>query len=134
MPRENAEVVRELYEGWSRGEFRVGLEFFDPELRFVVDGSVTPTPGEWSGVDGMRDAWRDLLSAWEEYRTGPIEHLLESPDHVVAFNRLHGRGRRSGIDAVDHLRAAVFTFRAGRIVRLELTDVEGALAAVGLRE
>ena len=82
----------------------------------------------------MREAWREGLSEWEQYRTGPIEHLIESGDHVAAFNRMHGRGKKSGIDTGSRLRAAVFTFREGKIVRLLLTDIQGALEAVGLRE
>ena len=134
MSRENVEVVRELYAGWSTGDFRVGLELFHTDLRFTIDGAITPTPGEWSGVEGMRDAWREGLGAWEDYRTGPIEHLIESRDVVVAFNRMHGRGKQSRIDTDSPLWAAVFTFREGKIARLMLTDLRGALEAVGLRE
>jgi ketosteroid isomerase-like protein len=134
MSRENMEVVRELYAGWTVGDFAVGLGYFDPDLRFGIDDTITLTPGEWHGVEGMRDAWREQLTAWEGYRSGPIEHLLESGDQVVAFNRMHGRGKKSGIDAESRLVAAVFWFREGRIVRLLLTDMVGALEAVGLRE
>jgi ketosteroid isomerase-like protein len=134
MTRENVEVIRKLYAGWSRGDFRVGLEFFAPDLRFVIDGSITPTPGEWSGVEGMRDAWREGLTAWEDYRTGPIEHLIESEDQVAAFNHMHGRGKQSQIPTDSRLWAAVFTFREGKIAQLLLTDLQGALEAVGLRE
>jgi ketosteroid isomerase-like protein len=134
MSRENVDVVRALYAGWTTGDFRVGLDFFDPELVFIIDGAITPDPGEWHGVEGMREAWREQLGAWAEYRTGPIEHLLESRNQVVAFNRMHGRGRQSRIDADSRLVSAVFTFRQGKIVRLLLTNLQGALEAVGLRE
>jgi ketosteroid isomerase-like protein len=133
MSRENVEVVRELYARWTKGDFdEIGP--FAAELHFILDGSVSPIPGEWDGVEGMRRAWRENLNAWDDYRTGKIEHLLESGDSVVAFNRLHGRGKRSGIEADSRLAAAVFTFHDGKIVRLLLTDVKGALEAVGLRE
>ncbi len=134
MSQENVEIVRELYADWSKGDFRVGLELFDPELHFSIDGAVTPIPGEWRGVEGMREAWREQLSAWEHYRTGPIEHLMESGDQVAAFNRMHGRGRHSGAEADSRIWAAVFTFREGKITRLLLTDRQGALEAMGLRE
>jgi ketosteroid isomerase-like protein len=134
MSRENVEIVRELFAGWSTGDFRQ-VDFFDEDLEFIIDAAVTPTPGTWSGVEGMRSAWREQLSVWEEYRTGPIEHMLESGDDlVVAFNRLHGRGKSSGVSAHSNLWAAVFTFRKGKILRLLLTDLQGALDAVGLRE
>jgi ketosteroid isomerase-like protein len=134
MPRENVEIVRELYAGWSEGDFRVGLEHFADDLRFVVDGAVSPSPGEWRGIEGMRKAWRENLSGWEGYRTGEIEHLLDSGDRVVAFHRLHGRGKQSGVEVDSRVWAAVFTFRDGKIVRLQTTDARGALDAVGLAE
>lgn len=134
VPRENVEVVRELFASWTEGDFRAGIDAFDAEMRFVVDSAVSPSPGEWRGVEAMRTAWRENLNVWEDYRAGPIEHLLESGDHVAAFNRLHGRGKRSGLETDSGLRAAVFTFRDGRIVQLLLTDLPGALDAVGLRE
>ena len=134
MARENVEVVRELYASWSQGDFRARLDGFDEDLRFMLDGAITQTPGEWRGVEGMREAWREGLSAWEGYRSGPIEHLMESGDQVVAFNRMHGRGKHSGVETASRVWAAVFTFRQGKIVRLLLTDLRGALEAVGLRE
>ena len=82
----------------------------------------------------MPSAWREQINAWDDYRTGEIEHLLESGDSVVAFNTLHGRGKHSRIEADSRLAAAVFTFRDGKIVRLLLTDLNGALEAVGLSE
>ena len=57
------------------------------------------------GVEGMRRAWRENLNAWDDYRTGEIEHLLESGDSMVAFNRLHGRGKHSRIEAGSPLAA-----------------------------
>lgn len=134
MSQENLDVVRDIYAGWSEGDFRQGLDAFHPDLRFIISAAVSLSPGEWHGIDGMRDTWREGLRAWSGYRTGPIEHLLESGDEVVAFHRLHGTGKRSGLEADSRLWAAVFTFRDGKIARLLLTDVAGALAAVGLAE
>jgi ketosteroid isomerase-like protein len=129
---EHAEVVRQLFADWTRGDFGQGLAHFAPDLHFVVEGNVSPNPGEWDGVEGMRDAWRSQLSVWEDYRAGVIEHLLESGETVVAFNRLHGRGKHSGIDMESRLWAAIFEFRDGKVARLTLTDARGALERVGL--
>jgi ketosteroid isomerase-like protein len=134
VSRENVETVRALYEGWVEGDFQVGLDSYAEDLRFTIDSAVSVASGEFRGVDGMRDAWRDQLSEWRDYRTGPIEHVLESGDRIVAFNRKYGRGKRSGIEAGSPRVAAVFTFRDGKIAELLLTNLRGALDAVGLRE
>jgi hypothetical protein len=47
---------------------------------------------------------------------------------------MRGRGRGSGIVIDQADRAAIFTFRNGRIVRLRLTTATEALEAAGLRE
>jgi ketosteroid isomerase-like protein len=134
MSQENVEIVRELYEGWTRGDFRVGLDHFGHDFRFIIDTVVSPTPGEWRGVDAMRKSWRQQLEPWDGYRTGPIEHLIESGDDVVALSRQHGRGKHSGVEIDSGVWAAVFSFRDGKIVRLLLTDLQGGLKAVGLSE
>ena len=54
-------------------------------------------------------------------------------DRIVVFHRVGGQGAYSGA-VVDAPRAAVFTFRGGKIARLLLTDRDTALEAVGLRE
>jgi ketosteroid isomerase-like protein len=134
MAPTNTAIVRELYEAWTRGDFRAGEEHFHPDIRFVVDAAVSPSPGEWRGAEAMRHAWREQLGAWEDYRTGPIEQLVEAADLVVAFNRMHGRGKRSGLAADSQRWAAVFRFHDGRIADLRVTDLQGGLAAVGLRD
>ena len=131
MPGENAEVIRQLYEQWSRGDFS-NREPFADDLDFELAGWVLfePEPIRARGVDGMAEVWREVLGGWEAFRTGPVDKLFEDGDTVVVLNRLVGRGRQSGIE-VDAYRGAVFTFRAGKISRVYLTDAEEALATIG---
>ena len=58
MSRENVEIVRELYAGWAKGDFRAGLDFFDRDLRFIIDAAITPTraSGAASGECGKPGA------------------------------------------------------------------------------
>jgi ketosteroid isomerase-like protein len=135
MSRENVEVVRQIYESWTRGDFRGGVEAFDPDIEFEMDASVTMSgPVKVRGLAEMGTAWRESLSGWGDFRVGEIIRLVETEDGVIAFNRLQGRGRRSGIVIDQPDRAAIFTFRNGRIVRLRLTTATEALEAAGLSE
>jgi ketosteroid isomerase-like protein len=135
MSQENVEVVRRLYEYWIRGDFRSGVvEAFDPDIEFQVDPVVATSPVKVRGLAAMGKAWRENLSGWGDFRVGEIDQLVETEDGVVVFNRLQGRGRRSGAVVEQPDRAAIFTFRDRRIVRLRLTNRAAGLEAAALRE
>lgn len=125
-------MVARLYEFWARGDFSTGIDAFDPQVEFVVDASVSPEPVDVRGLAALGDVWRSYLSGWGDFRVGEIEQLVEAEDDVVVFNRLRGRGRRSGAVVEQADRAAIFTFRNGRIMRLRLTDRAAGLEAAGL--
>ena len=70
------------------------------------------------------DAWDD---AWDE-----VDEIIEAGDVVVAAVRVHGRGRRSGMEISQRL-FDVFELRDGRILRIrEYLDPDQALEAAGL--
>ena len=95
------------------GPFLIARRIEDPAKPTVL------TYGHGDVIRGQEEQWRQGLSPWKI---------------VIEGDRMYGRGRRSGIDADSPLWAAVFTFREAKIVRLLLTDLQGALEAVGLRE
>jgi ketosteroid isomerase-like protein len=136
MSQENVEIVRRLYEYWTRGDFRSGVEeAFDPNVEFGVDATVATTPAvKVRGLAEMAKVWRETLSGWGDFRVGKIDRLVEKGDQVIVFNRLQGRGRRSGAVVEQPDRAAIFTFRDQRVVRLRLTNRAGGLQAAGLSE
>jgi ketosteroid isomerase-like protein len=134
MSRENVDIVRRLYEHWLRGDFRAGTEAFDPDLDFEIDPAVAAAPVKVRGIAAMGQVWRENLEGWGDFRVGEIDQLVENEDRVIVFNRLQGRGRRSGAVVEQPDRAAIFTFRDGRIVSLRLTNRAGGLEAAGLSE
>ena len=128
----NVRAVRTLYESWKRGDFSVGADLYDPSIELEI--KELPDSREARGTAELSDAWRDHLSHWHGWRTGPIEELIARGERVVAITRVQGRGKHSGID-VEMLAAGVFTFRDGRILRLQLVnDRARALEAAGLAE
>ncbi len=134
MSAENVEVVRRIYDGWSRGDFD-DREAFAEDLDFEMSGWVLLQSGSVKarGIDGMAGVWREVLRGWDDFRTSPIEELIEAGDQIVVFSRIGGRGRISGVEVYSQ-RGAVFTFQDGKIARLFLTDREEALEALGLSE
>ena len=115
MSKENVEIVRRVYEGWSHGDFS-GSELFDPDVEFeMVDW---PHPAKSRGVDAMRETWLTSLAAWEDFRAEPDE-VIDHGDRILVLNNISGRGRGSGAH-VTALTATVWTIEGGRVARLAL--------------
>jgi ketosteroid isomerase-like protein len=131
---ENLDLVRSINAAWERGDFG-SIDWAHPEIEFVaVDG---PVPGRWNGVAGMREAWREYITAWDDYRM-VIDGLRElGGERVLTLFRRSGRGERSGLE-IDDMRsegANVFDLHDGKVTRIvRYWDRERALADLGLKE
>jgi ketosteroid isomerase-like protein len=134
MSQENVEVVRSIFAAWERGDYS-SAEWAHPEISFVVvDG---PTPGSWTGVAAMAQAWREALSAFEELRAEADEYRALDDERVLVLMHLSGRGKTSGLEVGDIQMngANLFHVRDGKVTRLVLYwDREHALPDAGLSE
>jgi len=119
MSQENVEIVRSVFGAWERGDYR-SAEWAHPEITFVVaDG---PTPGTWTGVAGMAEAWREALSAFEELRPEADDYQALDDERVLVLMHLSGRGKTSGLEVGDiQMKGAnLFHVRDGMVTRLVL--------------
>ena len=134
MSQENVELVRSIYTAWERGDFGAA-GWADPEIEFVsTDG---PTPGTWTGVAEMTEAWREVLSVWDDLRMTVDEYRDLDDGRILVLNRFSGRGKTSGLDLGQmHAEVAnVVVVRNGKVTRLvTYWDRERALADLGLSE
>jgi ketosteroid isomerase-like protein len=81
----------------------------------------------------MARAWQESLAAWEDFRAEPRD-FLEIGSNVVVATHVTARGKGSGAEVTAET-ATVWTFKAGKVVRLALHwDAAAALEAVGLSE
>jgi ketosteroid isomerase-like protein len=88
----NVDLVRSIYTAWERGDFS-SAEWAHPEIEYeVVDG---PRPGSWTGLVGMAEASRDVLSAWEVYRAVADELRELDNERVLVLSHFRGRGKSS---------------------------------------
>ncbi|MDQ3730337.1 MAG: nuclear transport factor 2 family protein [Actinomycetota bacterium] len=132
MSQENVNTVRRLYDAWEHGDFAAEMQSYDPDVELILDFGPDRTSAR--GTDAMRDVWREQLSLWQTWSTGPIEKVVEEGDHVVVSHCLRARSKRGLPVQMDNAGAS-FTFKEGRIVRIVATDqMSKALEAVGLRE
>ena len=99
MSQENVEIVRRVYEGWSRGDFSQS-ELFDPNIEFeMVDW---PHPANVRGLEAMRETWLATLAAWDDFRAVPDE-VIDNGDNVLVLNSISGpgQGKWCGRERVD---------------------------------
>ena len=126
------EVVRQIYEAWATGDFRARVGDLDRHVVLVI-GSDFPEFGVFVGPEGIRDYMHRFLDQWERL-TIEAKELTAVGDTVLAEVVQHGRGRASGVEG-DNQYFQLFTFRGGKIVRMESIMSKGeALEAVGLSE
>jgi ketosteroid isomerase-like protein len=119
MSEENVEVVRGIYEAAARRDdvtpFDVYAEDIVWDLSNAGRAMLLPKP-VYHGHEGVRQFWRDRLSAFREIDF-EVEELIDAGDQVLATIREREVGRASGAPVeVTHL--AVFTLADGKVTQL----------------
>jgi len=129
LSAENVELVRSLHPG---PDFDLAplvnddqaSDFWREVLSHLFESSVRATmrlpgmaPTTYSGLDGLRDAWRDWLKHWTSYHD-EIEDVIDGGERVVVVHRCRGRPR-PGAPEVTRRSATVWTVRDGRIASVD---------------
>jgi len=135
MSAENVEVVRQLYAWVAAGQGEQAFSVYDPEIEWDARGAQWLTDlgfdGVYIGHEGVREAMRGWLSAWESIAYRPDE-LIDAGDDVLAFVTISARGRASGLE-VTYEHPQLWTLRDGKVVRMRVfADRAAALQAAGL--
>ena len=128
----NLELVRSIYPAWKQGDFS-SVEWAHPEIEFSFVGG--PAPGNWKGLVGMADGFRDFVSAWEEFRVEADEYRELDDERVLVLSHFSGRGKTSGLE-LGQMRtkgAELFHVRGGKVVKFVIYwKRQAALADLGL--
>jgi ketosteroid isomerase-like protein len=124
------EIVRDVYDAASRGEWEVVRGLFADDLVWE-----TPTEGPTAGVYRGPQAAIDQVGSWTEPFKGfdwrPVSLVLNG-DKVLIAGRMSGQGRGSGVP-VEAEEFHVMTLRDQRIARVQMFSHEAeARAAAGL--
>ena len=136
MSQENVEIVSRIYDAVARRDVATPFAFYADDIVWDLSNwrpaELDPRP-VYTGHEGVREAWRDRLSAWGEVDF-EVEELMEAGDRVVAVIRDRQVGRSSGVP-IEASHAAVWTLVDGKVTRLQVfDDRRQALEAVGLQE
>ena len=131
MSQENVEVVRRIFEGWSRGDFSVGAELLAADFEWKqYAGAVEP--GTRRGGE-VGTSLKKIFEIYEDFRVQPEEYI-DAGEKVVVAARVNATSRRAGMP-LKGTWAFVWTVRDGRLVRNEVyANRAEALQAAGLPE
>ena len=131
LSQQNVDTVRAILETLNRGDMRGFLDMCDPGIEWDLSQRLID-PEIYRGHGGVMKFFEQLRDAWEEAPLMEPEELIDAGDRVVAFVRVHGRGKGSGA-AVEARIAQVWTIRDDKATRLQYYgDRAKALTAVGL--
>jgi ketosteroid isomerase-like protein len=126
MSQKNVEIVRDLWDAYSRGDIDRVIALSDP---YVV--LVTLEEGPLYGPDAVRANYARWMEAWRTQPETTVEEVIDSGDHVIVIACFQGRGRGSGIRVAQRL-YEVYTLRNGKVLRVdEFSDRDQAVEAVG---
>jgi len=132
MSQENVELVRAICAPWAGGDYG-SAEWAHPDIDVVLpDG---PTPGNWMGLAGMAQAYREFLSAWDDVRTDVEEFRDVDGESVLVLTHSSGRGKASGLELgpISAKTAVLFRFRGSKVAKLVLYwDRDRAYSDLGL--
>jgi ketosteroid isomerase-like protein len=126
---QNVEIVRSLIDAWNRRDPGIDVYHEDAEWDFTRSrfGEIRH---RWKGVEGMREVFAKVLSAWSELRVEP-ERILDAGDEVVVIARHYGRRPSSGLEISDG-GAYVIAMRDGKVAKFTFyPDKHEALEATG---
>ena len=128
---ERVELVSAFGDDRSARRIESGLAAVaHPEFE-LIDRDSLEFAGRAIPLDGYVAAWRHFLECWERLYL-VVEEIVENKDRLVVIARVSGESKNAGILLEDR-RAAVWTFRKGRVLRIEqFTTSAEALEAAGL--
>jgi ketosteroid isomerase-like protein len=126
----NADIVREVFEAFSRRDLAALQALSDPEIVFSpATGRVAGRTEPYRGHDGLRTYLSDVARVWQELRSEPDEYI-ELGDRVLCTGRVYAWGIGRVIDAPA---GWVWRVRDGRVVEGHVYENRrAAYEAVGM--
>jgi ketosteroid isomerase-like protein len=127
----NRDIVRGVFEAFSRRDLPALLELADPDIVFTPPtGRLAGRDGPYRGHDGLRTYMDDVARVWEELRSDPTEYIDLEDGRVLCTGRVYAWGVGRVIDAPA---GWVWRLRDGLVVEGHVYESRrGAYEAVGL--
>ena len=134
MSQENVDTVRRGFEAFNEGNPRVFLDLYDADIVLRVAPDVAAEPGTLLGAARVERWFQEFFATFGRSARIDVFELIEAGDSVISVHTGTARGRLSGarVEGLHH--AVIFTFRGGKIIRIDVgASRDEALEALGLR-
>ena len=133
MSQENMERLDAALEAYNAGDQEAFYSLLAEDVVWDMSRSPFPEAGVYQGVDGVRSWFEGLRDAFGEV-SYEVEKRRSHDESVASLIHVRGRGPGSQIP-VEYSFVPVFTFRDGKIIRMDRYDDWGtAMKALGLSE
>src|SRR5437667_1606240 len=134
MSEENIGLIRGAFEAFNETRDLEGFyALLAEEVVWELSRSPFPEAGVYNGVDAVRSWFSGLSDAFGDVQY-QVEKQREVDNQVAQLVHVSGRGPGSQIP-VDYSFAPLFTFREGKIVRMDrYDDWATAMEALGASE
>lgn len=122
MAAEDLEKVRQVYEGWARGDWSAGRELFSEDLKsttFDADGDEIALNSREEMVTWLQG----FLKQWDHFRQ-EADELVDCGDRILVIGRQYATGRASGV-VLEMPVFTVWVFRDGKIAEFHSSRDEG---------
>ena len=133
MSQTNAEIIRQGWDAWVRGDLPGLFRNFDPDVVWDASHFRDWPESTYHGIEGVERFLTEWLEVWDDYRLD-LEDVIAAPDgRVVSLFRHRGKGRDSGVP-LEMPMAHIATLRDGKITHVDnYSDPAEALRAAGLQ-
>jgi ketosteroid isomerase-like protein len=89
---ENVQVIRRLFDAFTRRDVDATLELMAPEIVFFAPTATLAHEGtSYRGHEGIRSYFADIDRLWEDLQVMPDEYRAEG-DKVLVLGQIHARG------------------------------------------
>jgi ketosteroid isomerase-like protein len=131
--RPNIELVRQVFETFSRRDYDAMLALMAPDVEFSAPTASFAHDGRpYIGYDGMREYFADVARVWRTLEIVPHD-FRDLGDRVLVFGRVYARGEGGYIS--DSPTQWLWGVKDGCIAWGKVfTSRAEALAAAGLEE
>src|SRR5438105_2462284 len=121
MPRDNVEAVLGVFDAFVRRDERGMFAVYDEDVEWSLERySVWLDTPVCRGHEGIRTFFRAWLLDFEDYETKALDPLdLGDKVVITVYDRAHGK--TSGVP-IERYHSQVWTFREGRVIRVEVFD------------
>ena len=128
---DNVEVVRRVFDAFSRRDIDAMAELIDDDMLFEPAPTFARQHRSYLGHSGMRQYFEDLADTWERLEVN-VQEYRSAGNYVLAFGRIYATG---GGSVADDPASFVWRLEEGKVVWGKVFRRRGdALDVVGLSE